>query len=214
MIERIKNTEDIINESSPGKNTKFLSAAHSLWYRFKNYDKHPPFALKDNGEVVALVFATYSQRSKYINLYEIVTIEGKEGNGYASRIWEEVMADAYNSGMRRLKLSCTPTSVTWHNRNGLVFWAVDRSGSLRSDQPLFPTRKEQLEFREKAIASPKLAVPDAKVVCQFLNESLESHGFGVKKTEKVLGAIKAVGDSWLRNSLESIAEPITIDAFL
>ena len=44
--------EQLIKDSPAGKNTKFLSAAHSLWFRFKNYEKCPPMALEDNGEVV------------------------------------------------------------------------------------------------------------------------------------------------------------------
>ena len=77
--------EELIKNSPAGKNTKFLSAAHSLWYRFKNYEKAPPMAYEDNGEIVCLIFAT-SNRDGYANLYEIVTLEGKEGKGYASYI--------------------------------------------------------------------------------------------------------------------------------
>ena len=69
--------EELIKNSPAGKNTKFLSAAHSLWYRFKNYEKSPPMAYEDNGEIVSLIFATHN-RDGYANLYEIVTLEGKE----------------------------------------------------------------------------------------------------------------------------------------
>lgn len=213
-----KEEMELILESQPeGKNTKFLNSAHSLWFRFKNYDKQPPFVLEEQGKPVAFVFATYSQRTKYMNLYEIVTVEGAEGKGYAGKIWDLVIKDAYDKGMRRLKISCTPSSVGWHVRNGLIFWAVDPSGSLRSDQPLFATRKEQLEFREKAIESPKLAYPkDPKTIDRLLSESLESHGFGKKKTEAVKQAISTVGDAWLRQSFEdSIKESLaTLDGWL
>ena len=139
--------ESLINTSPAGRNTKFLSASHSLWTRFKNYDKSPPMILEDNGKIVSLIFATFN-RDRYTNLYEIVTAEGCEGKGYASRIWNEYVDYAVNvQNMKRLKISCTPSSVTWHMKNGLVFWAVDPTGSLRSDQPLFKSREEQLMFR-------------------------------------------------------------------
>jgi hypothetical protein len=204
--------DQIVSVQPDGKNTKFLKASHSLWIRFKNYDKNPPFVLEnEDGIPVALVFATYSQRTKYINLYEIVTVEGAEGRGYASEIWKLVMEDAYDNGMRRLKISCTPSSVSWHMRNGLVFWAVDPTGSLRSDQPLYRTREEQLEFREKAIQSPTLALPDnPKVLEQLKNESLESHGFGKRKTETVTTAIDSVGKYWLRDALFNT---VSLEAF-
>ena len=57
-------------------------------------------------------------------------------------------------------------------------------------------------FRDTASKTPHLAFPtDAKVVKQLTNESLESHGFGVKKTATVEAAIAAVGEYWLRDEL-------------
>jgi hypothetical protein len=193
--------EDLINNSPDGKNTRFLSASHSLWFRFQNYDKCPPMILEDNGKIVSLIFATFN-RDKYTNLYEIVTAEGCEGRGYASQIWNEYVDYAVNvQSMKRLKISCTPSSVSWHLRNGLVFWAVDPTGSLRSDQPLFPNREEQLIFRKLAIYDPYIALPSEKICAKLREESLESHKFGKKKLEATQKAIETVGEAWLRRAL-------------
>ena len=190
--------EQIVQRSQKGSNTKFLSNAHSLWYRFKNYDKTPPMALEINGEVVSLIFATYN-RDTYSNLYEIVTIQGQEGNGYASRIWEIWINYAVlERGVTRLKMSCTPSSITWHQRNGLLWWAVDPSGSLRSDQPLFPTRSEQLAYRDWAINNPLEALPPIKTIKKLIPEGLDSYSWGDKKRSKTEDAINAAGRSWLR----------------
>lgn len=193
--------ETLIKNSPAGKNTKFLSAAHSLWYRFHNYDKAPPMSYEVNGEVVSLIFATFN-RDGYANLYEIVTLEGKEGNGYASKCWDCWIKYAVEErGSKRLKISCTPSSVTWHYRNGLIFWAVDPTGSLRSDQPLFPTRAEQVAYRDNAIVNPLSALPPHKARDQFRIESLESYKWGEKKKAKTQAAIDAVGKAWLRDAL-------------
>jgi hypothetical protein len=193
--------EKLIKNSPPGKNTKFLSAAHNLWFRFKNYDKCPPTVLENDGSVVSLIFATYN-RDGYANLYEIVTIQGNEGKGYATKCWDNWIEYAFKErGSVRLKLSCTPSSVTWHCRNGLLFWAVDPSGSLRSDQPLFPTRSEQIEYRNRAINNPSMALPPAKVREKLILEDVESYSWSVKKRERTLEAIAAVGDSWIRPAL-------------
>ena len=211
MLERYtKEQVETLLESQPeGQNTKFLKSAHNLWFRFKNYDKHPPFVLEDNGPV-ALVFITLSDRSKYANLYEIVTLEGMEGNGYASKVYWEVMNEAYQQGMKRLKMSCTPSSVTWHRRNGTLFWGVDPSGSLRCNVPIFPNLHEQLTFRELAIKDPDTALPDPKVMKQMKADSLEAHGFGAKRTAKVEQAINDVGEYWLRDALFN---EITLESF-
>jgi hypothetical protein len=191
--------EKIVATSQKGSNTKFLSSAHSLWYRFKNYDKNPPMAYEVNGEIVSLIFATYN-RDTYSNLYEIVTIQGQEGNGYASRIWE-IWANyaALERGITRLKMSCTPSSITWHQRNGLLWWAVDPSGSLRSDQPLFATRSEQLAYRDFAIDNPLEALPPPKTIAKLIPEGLENYSWSDKKRTKTQDAINAAGESWLRD---------------
>ena len=146
--------------------------------------------------------ATFN-KDGYTNLYEIVTMEGHEGKGYGSKGWEYFLDYAVNQKQsKRLKISCTPSSVTWHMRNGLVFWAVDPSGSLRSDQPLFATRGEQLEFRAKAIVTPSIAKPtNPRVIEQLKKEAPESHGFGKKKMSATEEAITAVGECWLRDAL-------------
>lgn len=193
--------ESLIKDSPKGRNTNFLSSSHSLWVRFHNYENSPPMILMDEGEIVSLIFATFN-RDKYTNLYEIVTVEGKEGKGYASRIWEDYIEYAVNhKRMTRLKISCTPSSITWHMKNGLVFWSVDPTGSLRSDQPLFKNREEQNIFREMAVKDPKIALPSEKVCIKLRKESLEQHKFGRKKTELTQEAIQKVGSYWLRNAL-------------
>lgn len=203
--------EEIIKNSPAGKNTKFLSAAHSLWYRFKNYEKCPPMAYEDNGEVVCLIFATFN-RDGYANLYEIVTVEGKEGKGYASKCWDAWIKYAVEERkIQRLKISCTPSSVSWHFRNGLVFWAVDPTGSLRSDQPLFATRAEQIAYRDNAIVNPLQALPPPKARAQFLAEGLESYSWGEKKKAKTQAAIDTVGKAWLR---EALMEQPSLEDFL
>ena len=204
--------EEIIKNSPPGKNTKFLSAAHSLWTRFHNYEKSLPLSYEVNGEVVCLIFATFN-RDGYSNLYEIVTLQGREGNGYASKCWDSYLDYAVNARKStRLKLSCTPSSVTWHMRNGLLFWAVDPSGSLRSDQKLFTTRQEQIAHQNFAVANPQQFLPPPKVREQFLREGIDDHKFGAKKRAKVQGAIDAVGEFWLRNALFS--DTSSLESFL
>lgn len=200
--------QEIIDNSPAGKNTKFLSAAHSLWTRFKNYEKCPPLAYEDNGEVVCLIFATFN-RDGYANLYEIVTVEGKEGKGFASRCWDDWVKYAVNErNSKRLKISCTPSSVTWHKRNGLVFWAIDPTGSLRSDQPLFSTRADQLNYQRWACSAPSVAAAELpeKAKKQFLAEGIDDHGFGAKKKAKTQEAIDNVREFWLRDYLLQLKE--------
>lgn len=194
--------EHLLLVSDEGKNTRFLKSSHNLWYRFKNYNKSPPLAARDGNEIVSLIFATFN-KDGYTNLYEIVTIQGHEGKGYGSKVWEYFLEYATKvKNSKRLKISCTPSSITWHLRNGLVFWAVDPSGSLRSDQPLFSTREEQLEFRDKAVVTPSIAKPtNPRVIEQLKREAPEVHGFGNKKMSATEEAISAVGKYWLRDAL-------------
>jgi hypothetical protein len=73
---------------------------------------------------------------------------------------------------------------------------------LRSDQPLFKNREEQLIFRKLAVDDPSIALPtDSKVIAQLQKESLESHKFGPKKKTETEEAIRKVGKYWLRDAL-------------
>lgn len=197
-----EDVEKLIENSIQGNNTKFLKASHSLWKRFHNYEKQLPMGLQVGGAIVALIFATFN-RDKYTNLYEIVTLQGHEGKGYASKLWSEYIRFAVNEkGSERLKISCTPSSITWHLRNGLIFWAVDPSGSLRSDQKLFDTREKQIAYRNEVLRNPIQALPpNTKVKERLMVESIDKHGFGVKKTKEIEQAISNVGNAWLRDSL-------------
>jgi hypothetical protein len=78
---------------------------------------------------------------------------------------------------------------------------VDPTGSLRSDQPLFPTRAEQIAYRDNAIVNPLQALPPYKARDQFLKEGIDDHKFGVKKKAKTQEAIDKVGKAWLRDAL-------------
>ena len=183
------------------RNTKFLKQAHNLWFRFKNYEKHPAFALKKSDKIVAVIFATTSERTKYINLYEIVTIAGEEKKGYATKIWSEFIAYWYDKGMKRIKLSCTPQSVTWHVRNGLIFWSVDKQGSLRSDQPLMRTIKDQQDLRFKSLKNPELVLPDYNTRQKLLLEDIETLHLSQRRLTKVFDAIEKVRGYWFRRYL-------------
>lgn len=202
----------VIRTSPEGRNTKFLSAAHNLWTRFKNYETSPPICLR-NPDPVAIIFTTFN-RDSYTNLYEIVTVQGQEGKGYASQVWDLYIEYACTiKKSTRLKLSCTPSSVTWHLRNGLVFWAIDPSGSLRSDQPIFKNREEQNIFQKMAMEDPSIALPtNNKIIQQFIQEDISYHKFGDKKKKAVQEAIDKVGAAWVRrglsasNTLESFYE--------
>ena len=200
MISFLKETDiqNAIFRSSSGANTKFLQQSHSLWYRFNNYQKNAPYGLYKDGNLVSVIFATTSHQTKYINLYEIVTLQGQEGKGYATDIWSQFVEYWYDAGMKRIKLSCTPSSITWHMRNGLIFWAVDKQGSLRSDQPLKRTINEQVDFREYALTEPSVALPDIKVRMKLREEDVETLQLSQKKILETYQAIKKVGEYWFR----------------
>ena len=159
-------------------------------------------ALQEDGKVVCIIYATFN-KNFYANLYEIVTVQGFEGHGYASKLWEEFTEYAVmERGMKRLKISCTPSSVTWHMRNGLIFWGIDPTGSLKSDQPLFPDRATQIDMRNLFVKSPEMALPSEKVIEELRQCQLENYNFNPSKLQLIQEAIKKVGKYWLGDYLK------------
>ena len=195
--------EEIIKNSVSGRNTRFLKASHSLWKRFQNYNKHKPFVLYEKGTAVVAIFATSSEKTKYINLYEIVTVQGEERKGYARNAWALFVGYWHNKGMNRIKLSCTPDSIGFHAKNGLVFWSVDKQGSLRSDQPLMPSIAEQTSLRESALIDPRLVMPEPKVCEKLKIEHIEYLNLSEKKLMQTCQAIRSVGHFWFRKHLNA-----------
>ena len=182
------------------KNTRFAKGAHNLWIRFKNYGKHDPFVWEVDGRIVAVCHITVLKKGDYANLYEIYTVPGEEGKGYAGKLYWEIMKKLSTEypGIR-LKMSCTPTSIGWHYRNGIVGFGVDPSGSIRVDVPIMPNRKEQVWLRENW-EEHKLTVlpPNPKVRERLLNENPK---FGPKKSKQVAQSIKTMGQYYLRSEL-------------
>ena len=203
MIKQINETDVnlLILQSQDGNNTKFIKNSHNLWLRFKNYEKQKPFGLYKDNKCVSIIFATLSEKNKYVNLYEICTKQGEEKKGYAREIWSLFIEYCFIKKMQRIKLSCTPSSINWHIKNGLVFWSVDKSGSLRSDQPLKRTISEQNKLREEALNNPKLVLPSKEICEKLKNEEIENLNLSKPKAIKAYEAIKFVGKYWFRNYL-------------
>ena len=183
-----------------GRNKTFAKGAMNLWIRFKNFDKNAPFALRVDGDIKCVILITKLARAPYCNLYEIVTATGEEGNGFARKLYWDVMSSMSDAGVERLKMSCTPPSIGWHYSNGIIGWGVDSTGSIRVDVPLRPTREEQLLFRENCLRTDNSVelMPPEKAIKALLKENPT---FGKKKTAQVEESKKVMGKLYLRDML-------------
>lgn len=184
----------LLSTITQGDNTKFLAASHNLWKRFHNYEKAPPMALMNDDKIVCLHYATFN-KNKYLNSYEIVTMEGQEGHGYASKLWEESMNYAVmEMGITRLKNSCIASSITWHIKHGLIFWGIDPTGSLKSDQPLYPSIKAQIDAFNVFRKNHSLAEPAPSVLKSM--KQIDDYTFSPKKQRLIMEAVNKAGDHW------------------
>lgn len=200
MIERItrEEFEAWVQSMDDGRNKTFAKGAMNLWIRFKNFEKNAPFVLRVDGDIKSVILITKLSRSPYVNLYEIVTATGEEGNGYARRLYWDVLSHFYDDGVLRLKMSCTPASISWHNGNGIIGWGVDPTGSVRVDIPLKPTKKEQLELRENFEENISEIIPPEKAAFKLLNENVS---FGKNKEAQVNNSKDIMGKHYRREEL-------------
>ena len=192
-IERL--VYDMKDQEHP--NAKFASGAHSLWTRFHNYtERNAPYACleRDTGEITSVVMMTLLTREPYANLYEIFAVRPT----FAQELYWDVMKGAKDMGAERLKMSCTPSSIGWHLRNGVVGWGVDPSGSIRVDIPICDSLEEQLDLRERAIKDPSLVMPEGKNLQRLIDEE---NSFGPIKLPKVEKAINSMGDYYMRKHI-------------
>ena len=179
-------------------NFKFADSSQNLWIRFKNYenDKNLPFViLDDNREIAAVCMITKLVMTSYCNLYDIFAVK----SGYATKLYWGIMQYMYSNGVKRLKMSCTPDSIGWHYRNGIVGWAIDPTGSIRVDIPIKPTQDQQLALRYMAVDGlPQLVMPPEKQADKL---RLEENSFGPKKIIQVEQAIDTMGRYYMRKHL-------------
>jgi len=188
-------------ERANHKNLSFANSAHSLWVRFHNYEKNPPYVIYDEDDNIAAVcMITVLQREPYANLYEIFSVK----DGWASKLYWGIMEILYTGRsasrqrVERLKMSCTPSSIGWHFKNGIIGWGTDPSGSIRVDIPIMRTQKEQLELRENWKDNLDKIIPPSKNA-KKLREEINM--FGPKKQPKVDEAIDTMGEYYLRSLL-------------
>lgn len=200
MIERVTQVEfeAWVQSMDEGRNKTFAKGAMNLWIRFKNFEKNAPFALRVDGDIKCVILITKLLRAPYVNLYEIVTATGEEGNGYARRLYWDVLSHFYDDGVLRLKMSCTPTSIGWHYGNGIIGWGVDATGSIRVDIPLRRTREEQLALRANYKNNMEEITPPEKAIKALLKENPT---FGLKKAMQVEASKGHLGEYYLRDIL-------------
>jgi hypothetical protein len=200
MIERItrEEFEAWVQSMDEGHNKTFAKGAMNLWIRFKNFEKNAPFVLKVDGDIKCAILITKLSSAPYCNLYEIVTKQGEEGNGYARRLYWHVMSYMFDAGVERLKMSCTPKSIGWHYGNGIIGWGVDATGSIRVDIPLRKTREEQLALRADYKNNMEEIMPPEKAIKVLLKENPK---FGMKKDTQVRASKEQLGKHYLRDIL-------------
>lgn len=163
-------------------------------------------ALEVKGKIVSLIFSTFN-KNLYTNNYEVVTMAGQETKGYAKKLWGEYVYYAVNEmGCSRLKNSCVPSSIPWHVKNGLIFWAIDPIGSLKTDQPLFPNIEAQVDARKTFLKNPSMALPTPKIYKELWKQQLPDCKFGVKKHKRTRLAIATAGENWLGDWLKLYVE--------
>lgn len=191
----LEEVADLCRKHEKTSRISLLRTTHGMWVRFNNYEKHPPMVIRIDGEIASIVFFQIT-KNRYMNLYEIISLPEYAGKGYGTDLWKSVIKFACENQAERLKISCTPESILWHYPHGLIFWGVDKSGSLRSDQQLFPTIEEQVEYRRRVIEDPQHNLPPVSQVNKFKKEIQEIQ-FGENKKIKIQQAIKSIGSAWL-----------------
>ena len=95
-------------------------------------------------------------------------------------------------------MSCTPSSIGWHLKNGIVGWGIDPSGSVRVDIPIADSLQEQLDLRDRAVHDPSIIMPQGKNLDRLVNEE---NSFGKIKLAKVEKSISLMGDYYMRKEI-------------
>ncbi len=141
--------ENFISSLPNSDRKKFLCNAHSLWIRFRNYEKQLPIAIIENSQLKSIAFVSKLKKHSMINLYDIVSFD----TGYGKKLWMEMIAYYYNLGVRNIKFRALYSAVKFYDDLGIYFWGFDGK-SFTVEQPLYSTIEEMQKWRNDFILSP------------------------------------------------------------
>ena len=194
--------ESMLTQYGQQGNNSLIRWNHGMWIRFGNYDNdNLPLAMLVKGNIVGLVFYCIL-KNHIVNQYEIIVREGVTHEKYGEYLWRYWIEYVSLQGAKYLKISCTPQSIKWHYKHGLIFWGIDSSGSLRSFQPLFPTVEEQCRWRDYVIKHPDYKILSPKIAQFYLNEMLKDRKWSKEKINKIKDSILYIDKAWFYSRLQ------------
>lgn len=142
-IDYITKFHDLIDPSD--KETLGMSNHSINFYRsFYKYEEKPVKAIEVNGEIVSVLFYSIPKRDNYVTILNIITPVKYRQKGYAKKLMQEAVSEAYGLGKRRLRMNCDflENTIIFYNRLNCLYIGMTKQNALYCNVPLLSDKLE------------------------------------------------------------------------
>lgn len=186
-------TREEVEQTIPtaGHRKTMVNTMNSLWVRFQNYEKFPPIAVVENGQVMAIAMITHLKNND-INLYDIVSFSP----GFGTTLWKAILKIYSEKGAKNIKFRALKSALRFYSTKGIYYWGFDGK-SYTVFQPLFGTIEEMQNWQTEFLKNPIV-----------LNKtSLEFKAPPKKYTQEIIDQMESLGENfYMRYKIKTLTE--------
>lgn len=116
------------------KSLSFSKHCLDWWDAYFSWTKFPPLCLiNEEEEHLCYLFYSISKDNEYLTIHNLLTPKINRFNGYAKTILTHLFEKVAPLNIRRFKMYCVSSSLSFYSKLGLEYWGVNEFGQYYCD---------------------------------------------------------------------------------
>lgn len=116
------------------KSLTFSKHCLDWWDSYYSWTKFPPLCLIDEEEEhLCYLFYCISKDNEYLTIHNLLTPKINRFHGYAQTLLTHLFEKVANQNIKRFKMYCVSSSLSFYTKLGLEYWGVNDSGHYYCD---------------------------------------------------------------------------------
>jgi hypothetical protein len=116
------------------KSLTFSKHCLDWWDAYFSWTKFPPLCLIDEEEEhMCYLFYSISKDNEYLTIHNLLTPKANRFNGYAKDILSHLFQKLSNQKIKRFKMYCVSSSLSFYTKLGLEYWGINDAGHYYCD---------------------------------------------------------------------------------
>jgi hypothetical protein len=179
-----------VKEIEDFESLQFSKHCLDWWDDYFSWTKFPPLCLiNDEKEHVCYLFYNISKDNEYLTIHNLLTPKASRYNGYAQKLLEYLFKKVSKLNIKRFKMYCVSSSLSFYNKLGLEYWGVNDLGQYYCD---FKMPKESIDEIPSIVQRAHISELKDKTVLEIY-EKLKNNGRNLE--DKKLAIFEACLDT-------------------